>query len=310
MSRQLSAWSSRRLSSTSSVTRSPHRTHGTGPNNVPASDRNVPAWMSATAVPPPSSRAQWTASFIAIALLRRGFAGGSASIEIAVEGGCGRLRLTLVLRTELRRAVGSFDRTRHLEEADLADPHPEIQRDREVRHVRQLERQVPLPARIDVARRRVDEEAESPKTRLALEPCDEIVRELDPLVRLAEDELARVKDKRLVLLDRQQLGQIRLRRADVDERIPVVAEDPEALVEVEVDRRRLEVLRVVRVDGDAAGLDGRAYIAVRQDAHERRAVAFGRMSSGIVSPRSANRVSTSRLSASRSSKLWQTLANR
>ena len=38
------------LSSISSVTRSPHRTHGTGPNRVPASERNVPAWTSATVV--------------------------------------------------------------------------------------------------------------------------------------------------------------------------------------------------------------------------------------------------------------------
>ena len=48
ISRQLSAWRSRRLSSTSSSTRPFHRTHGTGPNSVPASDRNVPAWTSAT----------------------------------------------------------------------------------------------------------------------------------------------------------------------------------------------------------------------------------------------------------------------
>ena len=48
MSRQLSAWRSRCLSSISSVTRSPQRTRGTGPNSVPASERKVPAWISAT----------------------------------------------------------------------------------------------------------------------------------------------------------------------------------------------------------------------------------------------------------------------
>src|SRR6187401_130017 len=71
MSRQLRAWSSRRLSSISSLTRLPQSTHGTGPSNVPASDLNVPAWISATLVPPPRSRAQSTASFIAMTSLAR-----------------------------------------------------------------------------------------------------------------------------------------------------------------------------------------------------------------------------------------------
>src|SRR5204862_6344532 len=46
-----------------------HRIRGTGPNRAPASDRNVPAWTSSTDVPPPSSRRQSTASFIATASL-------------------------------------------------------------------------------------------------------------------------------------------------------------------------------------------------------------------------------------------------
>ena len=38
---------------------------GTGPKSAPASDRKVPAWTSATRVPPPSSAFQSTASFSA-----------------------------------------------------------------------------------------------------------------------------------------------------------------------------------------------------------------------------------------------------
>jgi len=40
-------------------------------------------------------------------------------------------------------------------------------------------------------------------------------------------------------LIRYQIGQIRLRRTDVDERIAVVAEDAEVTVEMEIDRRGL-----------------------------------------------------------------------
>ena len=122
-------------------------------------------------------------------------------VEVAVEGRRGRLRLALVLRAELGRAVRPLDRARHLEEADLADPHPEVERDRQVGDVRQLERQVALPARIDVAGGRVDEQPEPAQRALALEPGDEVVRQLDPFERLAEHELAGVEDERLVVRD-------------------------------------------------------------------------------------------------------------
>src|SRR4029078_8355232 len=71
MSRQVTACSSRRLSSTSSSTSPAHSTHGTGPNRVPASERHPPAWVNARRRPPQRSLAQSTASFIAIGLLPR-----------------------------------------------------------------------------------------------------------------------------------------------------------------------------------------------------------------------------------------------
>ena len=154
---------------------------------------------------------------------------------------------------------------------------------------------MPFQPGIDVAGRRVDEQAESAQELLPLEPRDEIVGQLDPFERLAEHEFARVQDERLLVLDRDELGQVRLRRPDVDVRVAVVAEDPEAAVEVQVDRRRLQVRRVVRADDDPPGLELGPDVAVGEDAHASRAP-------GV--PRSSYRLSTSRLSASRSSKLW------
>src|SRR5574338_146505 len=49
-------------------------------------------------------------------------------------------------------------------------------------------------------------------------------------------------------------SQVRLRRADVDVRVAVVAEDPERPIQVQVDRRRLEIFRGVGSDGDVAAL--------------------------------------------------------
>src|SRR3954452_12391796 len=168
MSRQLSAWSSRRLSSTSSATRPPHRTHGTGPKRVPASERKVPAWTSATRTPPPSSADQSTASFSAMPAPGQSGAlrlllGVPARLEVPMVRRGSRLGLALVLRSELRRAVGPLDGTRHPEEADLAAPHAVIQRDRQVGHIRKLEREVALPARVHVPGRGVNEEPEPPQ---------------------------------------------------------------------------------------------------------------------------------------------------
>ncbi len=89
-----------------------------------------------------------------------------------------------------------------------------------------------------------------------------------------------MKDERLLVGDLEHLGQVGLGRADVDERIAVVAEDPEAPIEVEVDRRRLEVARVVRLDADAAGGQLGPDVAVGEDAHRvRRPTARGGESS-------------------------------
>src|SRR4029079_12178703 len=64
--RQFSAWSKRCSSSISSVTRRFQGIRGTGPKSAPASDRNEPARINATRVPPPRSAAQSTASLIDI----------------------------------------------------------------------------------------------------------------------------------------------------------------------------------------------------------------------------------------------------
>src|SRR4051812_48355519 len=83
--------------------------------------------------------------------------------------------LTLVLRARAIAAVGNFGGRGHLQERDLPDLHLGIQRDREVRHVRQLQREVTVEAAVDEAGRGVDEQAEPPEAALALEPADKVV---------------------------------------------------------------------------------------------------------------------------------------
>ena len=80
---------------------------------------------------------------------------------------------------------------------------------------------------------------------------DQVVRQLHPLQRLAQDEFARVEDERLVVGDGEHLRQVRLRHPRVDEGVAVVAEHAEAVVEVQVHGGRLEIGRVVGVDADS-----------------------------------------------------------
>ena len=147
----------------------------------------------------------------------------------------------------------------------------------------------------------MDQESQPPQAALSLEPGDEVVRQLHPFERLAQHELARVEDERLVAGDGQELGQVRLRLPDIDVGVAVVAEDPEAPVKVEVDRAGLEVHRIVGRDPDAPGLQLCPDVAVGQHAHG--------TTSGVIS-RWAKSESTSRFSVARSSKLWYTLAKR
>ena len=149
-------------------------------------------------------------------------------------------------------AVRRRGRFRELHERDLPDLHPVVDRDRQVGDVRQLERHVPVPAGVDEARGRVDEQAEAAQRALSLEARDEIVGKLHALERRAEHELAGVEDERPVLLDLDLLGQLFLGLLDVDVRIARVVEDPEVPVDAHVDARRLEERRVIRVDLDAA----------------------------------------------------------
>ena len=157
-SRQLSAWSSRRFSSSSPSAQCRHRTHGTGPSRAPASDRNVPAWTSATRCPAAEVRAPVDGVVDARgSALRPGPCRPRS--KSAWNADAVGSDWPWYLRAELLAAVRPLHRRAHPEEADLPDPHPGVQGDRQVGDVGQLEGQRPLPARVDVARGRVDEEA-------------------------------------------------------------------------------------------------------------------------------------------------------
>src|SRR5580698_4615005 len=72
-----------------------------------------------------------------------------------------RSALTGVFRAEALRSVRAVGGRRHLEETDLADLHPGIQRDRQVRDVGQLQRDVTVPASVHEPGGRVDNESQA-----------------------------------------------------------------------------------------------------------------------------------------------------
>ena len=106
--------------------------------------------------------------------------------------------MSLVLRSHAGRPIWCVSRRRHPQEADLADLHAGVERDREVGHVRQLEGEVAVPSGVDEAGGRVDEQPEPPERRLAVEAGDEVIGKLDPFEGGPEHEFTWVEDERAI----------------------------------------------------------------------------------------------------------------
>ena len=122
-----------------------------------------------------------------------------------------------------------------------------------------------VPARIDEAGRRVDEESQPPERALAFETGHEVVRQRDALQRRAEHELARVEDESFLGIHLDELRQLLHLLLHVDERVARVAKNPEEAVDPDVDARGLQELLGVRVDADPAFLEQPADRAVGED---------------------------------------------
>ena len=114
-----------------------------------------------------------------------------------------------------------------------------VDRDRRRLATSTAERDVAVPAWIDEAGGRVDQQAETPERALAFEAGDQVVRKPDALECRAEHEFTGMQDERLVTGNLDKLGQLLLRLLDVDERVARVVEDAEEAVDAHVDARRL-----------------------------------------------------------------------
>ena len=113
----------------------------------------------------------------------------------------------------------------------------------------------PRPSRIDEPGGGVDEQAESSERGLAFDPRNDVVGEADCLKRRAEHELAGVQDERLAVADLDRLHEVRRLIERVDDLARVVAKYEERIAESDIDTRGLDLLRVERLDDEAAVLD-------------------------------------------------------
>ena len=192
----------------------------------------------------------------------------SAAEVLEVAAG-GRAALALVLGAGGAAAVGPLGRGGHLHEADLADLHARVERDRQAGDVGEFEGDVPVEAGVDEPGGRVDQQAEPAERRLALDPADEVVGDTDAFERRAEHELAGMQDERFLGAGRDldELGEVDHVELHVDHAAGVVAEDPEQVRDPHVDRRRLDQRFVERVDHDPTGSQLFAKGAVGED-HE------------------------------------------
>src|SRR4029434_1997580 len=106
---------------------------------------------------------------------------GLAVAELFEEATRRRTSLALILALGSLRAVRDLSGRAQPEERDLTDLHVWVDRDRQVRDVRQLEREVAVPPGVDVAGGRVDQQPETPEARLAFQTRDQVVGQRHPL---------------------------------------------------------------------------------------------------------------------------------
>ena len=150
-----------------------------------------------------------------------------------------------------RRALGG-PVERH--ERQLGDRQAGVELDRHAREVGDLERQRALEARVDEAGGGVDDQPEAAeRARLALDPRDDVVGQLDPLLRARRARTrrggSRTARRRRPRPPRSGSCGGSRRSIAVD---AVVVEDAERVAQPQVDRRGLDQRRVPRVDHDAA----------------------------------------------------------
>src|SRR6478672_2036706 len=175
--------------------------------------------------------------------------------EVQVVARWRRAALALVFRPCGIASIGVLGGGAHPQKRDLADLHPRIDRDWQVRDIRELEREMAAEARINKSRRAVDQQPEAAEARLPLQSSNQVVAQRYPLSRRSEDELPGVEDEGFPVVDLDELRQVVLRLLRVDVRRRVVAEDPEVAVDVKIDRRRLDRVVRQRLDHDPPALE-------------------------------------------------------
>jgi len=185
-----------------------------------------------------------------------------SALEVLEVPARSRSALTLILRTSRALAVGIVCWRRHRHEAHLTNLHLWIQRDRQIRHVRQLQRDVPIESSIDEPRSRVNQESQSAERALSLHTSDEVISDRDSLERGSEDKLAGVQHEGIIGPDLDQFGQFGQVLLHVDDGGRVIAKDAEQVRDLDVDRRWLQTRLIKGVDHDSACREGLTDTAV------------------------------------------------
>ena len=167
-----------------------------------------------------------------------------SGFEVEVEAARRGLGLALVLAARLVRAVGPLDRPVHPHERDLPDRHAVVDRDREVGHVRELERQVAAEASCPRSRPSSGSAGRAGPGELL--PSSRATRSSGSVTRSSVWPSTNSPGWRMngsSSCDLDQLGQVLHRLAHVDVRVARVVEDAEPVVDPHVDARRLDQRR-------------------------------------------------------------------
>src|SRR5205814_6766078 len=124
---------------------------------------------------------------------------------------------------------------REREERELADAQSGVKGDRDRVHVRELERDVAIPGRVDESGGAVDQQAKPAERALSLHPGHHVVGQPNALARGAEDELAGVEDEGRLRRDLDELRDVVEGPGEIDERVAARTKHAKAVVEADVD---------------------------------------------------------------------------
>ena len=172
--------------------------------------------------------------------------------------------LSLVVRAEALTSVGVLGGRRQIKEAQLADLHSRVEKDRHGRSIRQLQGHVARETGINETSGGVGEKAQASKRRLTFQASRNVVAQGDQFVGCAQHEFAGVKDEGIIRPHIDAVCEVRLVGRGVDHRVAMVVKKPKKPIQAHVNTCGLNQRAIQRIQLDSSAIKACRNIAITE----------------------------------------------